>query len=331
MKFANAAGLIRLLLLQSDRHPIRSIGAADLQPYDPRFVRTLRNLGILTEREDLRDDDGAFLQVVDDALIVVDPETGACERHDDALDVQAFDIDIGAICRAIREQSGLEGPGPSAISARVWRLGRYVRHDRASEICLVRRLREEAAQEIVDHVRGAIDTESSVALISLGRSDLPTAVARQLDAMRMTVVVAEDLMGHTPGAPFALSLDRIRLVSSMPKVETRLVVDRIGRRVIFDGVELSIEPRDFDVFVLLAEEASDAGGWVLRDSIVAALQASTGRDGNLEQVDRSINRLRDVFRKEPRLTGVSRNGFIETKSKVGSRLTLAASEIGFMA
>ena len=331
MKFASAAGLIRLLLLQSDRHPIRSIGAADLQPYDPRFVRTLRNLGILTEREDLRDDDGAFLQVVDDALIVVDPETGACERNDDALDVQAFDIDIGSICRAIREQSGLEGPGPSAISARVWRLGRYVRHDRASEICLVRRLREEAAQEIVDHVRGAIDTESSVALISLGRSDLPTAVARQLDAMRMTVVVAEDLMGHTPGAPFALSLDRIRLVSSMPKVETRLVIDRTGRRVTCEGTELAIEPRDFDVFVLLAEEAADSGGWVLRDSIAAALRAGTGRDGNPEQVDRSINRLRDVFRKEPRLTGVPKNGFIETKSKVGSRLTLAASEIGFMA
>ena len=75
MKFANAAGLIRLLLQQSDRHPIRSIGAADLQSYDPRFVRTLRNRGILKEREDLRDDGASVLQVTGDALIVVDPET----------------------------------------------------------------------------------------------------------------------------------------------------------------------------------------------------------------------------------------------------------------
>ena len=183
MKFASAAGLIRLLLQQSDRHPIRSIGAADLQPYDPRFVRTLRNLGVLTEREDLRDDGATVFQVVDDALIVVDPETGACEREGDALDIRAFDIDIGAICRAIREQSGLVGPGPSALSTRVWRLGRYVRQDRSAEICLVRRLREATAQEVVDHVRGAIDTEASVTLISLGRIDLPAAVARQLDAM----------------------------------------------------------------------------------------------------------------------------------------------------
>ena len=100
MKSANAAELIRLLLQQSDRHPIRAIGAADLQPYDLRFVRSLRNLGILTEREDLRDDGATVLQVVDDALIAVDPETGACERHDDALDVQTFDIDFAALCRA---------------------------------------------------------------------------------------------------------------------------------------------------------------------------------------------------------------------------------------
>ena len=331
MKFANAAGLIRLLLQQSDRHPIRSIGAADLQPYDPRFVRSLQNLGVLTEREDLPDDGVTVFQVVDDALIAVDPETGACERDGDALDVQAFDIDIGAICRAIREQSGLEGPGPSAISTRVWRLGRYVSHGRSAEICLVRRFREATAQEIVDHVRGAIDTEASAALISLGRSDLPTAVARQLDAMRMTVAVAEDLMGHAPGSPFAMNLDRIRIASSMPAVETRLVVDRTGRRVIFDGVELSIGPRDLDVFALLAEEAADAGGWVLRDSIAASLQASTKREGNLEQVDRCINRLRTAFRNSASVIQVPTHAFIETKPKVGYRLTLATSEIGFIA
>lgn len=331
MKSGSAAELIRLLLQQSDRHPIRAIGAADLQPYDQRFVRSLRNLGILTEREDLRDDGATVLQVVDDALIAVDPETGACERHDDALDVQTFDIDFAEICRAIREQTSLEGPGPTPISTRVWRLGRSSRHGRVAEICLVRRLREDTAQEIVDHVRGAIDTESAVALISLGRSDLPTAVTRQLDTLRMTVAVADDLMGHAPGTPFAMDLDRIRLATSLPTVDKRLLVDRTGRRVIFEGVELAIEPRDFDVFVLLAEEAADAGGWVLRDSIAAALRASTGHDGNPEQVDRSMNCLRDVFRKEPRLTGVPKNGFIETKSKVGGRLTLAASEIGFMA
>lgn len=82
------------------------------------------------------------------------------------------------------------GPGPMAISARIWRLGGYQQHGRAAEICLVRRRREETAQEIPDHLRAAINTKTSVALVSLGSSELPPVVTRQLDRLRMTVAPA---------------------------------------------------------------------------------------------------------------------------------------------
>ena len=331
MTFANAAELIRLLLRQSDRHPIRAIGAAELEPYDPRFVRSLRNLGILADREDQRDDGTAVFQVVGDELIVVDPETGECERYDDALDIQSFDIDIAALCRAIREQSGLKGPGPVAISARIWRIGRHEQHGRTAEICLVRRLREENSQEIVDHVRGAIDSETPVALISLGDCDLPTAVARQLDGLRLTVTRALDLLRDDPDRPFALDLGRVRVPTAQQAPDARLQIDRIGRRVIFEGIEIDIEPRDFDAFALLAEEAMAAGGWVSKEALAATLQASTGRESNPEQVDRCINRLRDAFRKNKRLDAVPSNGFIDRKSKVGARLDLASSGLAFIA
>jgi hypothetical protein len=331
MTFANAAELVRLLLRQSDRHPIRAVGAADLKLYEPGFVRSLRNRGILVEREDLRDDGAAVFQVVDDGLVVVDPETGECERYEDALDVQTFDIDIAALCGTIREQSGLAGPGPTALSTRVWRLGRHEGHNRAAEVCLVRRLREDTAQEIIDHVRGAIDGEAPVALISLGNSDIPTGIARQLEAMRMTVARAEDLLRDDPALPFALDLGRLRVPTGRQASDARLQIDRIGRRVIFEGIELGVEPRDFDAFVMLAEEAVAAGGWVPKDSLAATLQASTGRESNPEQVDRCVNRLRDAFRRNTHLTAVPDNGFIERKSKVGVRLTLAPSEIAFIA
>ena len=331
MTFANAVELVRLLLRQSDRHPIRAVGAADLKPYAPGVVRSLRNRGILVEREDLRDDGAAVFQVVDDGLVVVDPETGECERYEDALDVQTFDIDIAALCRAIREQSGLGGPGPTALSIRGWRLGRHEGHNRVTEICLVRRLREDTAQEIVDHVRGAIESEAPVALISLGGCDLPTAVARQLEALRMTVARAEDLLRDDPDLPFALDLGRIRVPTGPQASDARLQIDRIGRRVIFEGIELGVEPRDFDAFVMLAEEAVAAGGWVPKDSLAATLHASTRRESNPEQVDRCMNRLRDAFRRNTRLTAVPTNGFIERKSKVGARLALASSEIAFIA
>ena len=330
MTFANAAELIRLLLRQSDRHPIRAIGAAELEPYDPRFLRSLRNVGILVAREDLPDDGDSIFEIIDGSLIVVDPETGECERHDDALDIQTFDIDLAALCRAIREQSGLKGPGPMAISTRVWRLGRYEQHGRAAEICLVRRLQEETAQEILDHVRGAIDTETPVALVSLGSNDLPTVVTRQLSGLRMTVSRAEDLLRDDPDRPFALALGRVRVPTDKQALDARLQIDRIGRRAIFEGVEIDIEPRDFDAVALLADEALAAGGWVSKESLAATLQASTKRDSNPEQVDRCINRLRDAFRKNTRLNAVPSNGFIDRKSKVGARLVLASSEIAFI-
>ena len=147
----------------------------------------------------------------------------------------------------------------------------------------------------------------------------------------MTVARAEDLLHDDPHRPFALDLGWIRVPRGPQAPDARLQIDRIGRRALFDGVELEFEPRDFDAFVLLAEEAVAAGGWVLRDSIAAALQSSTGRDSNPEQVDRCVNRLRDAFRNMSSANEVPKGAFVQTKPKVGYRLVLATSEIGFIA
>jgi hypothetical protein len=175
-----------------------------------------------------------------------------------------------------------------------------------------------------------IGTETPVALVSLGSNDLPTVVTRQLSGLRMTVSRAEDLLRDDPGRPFALALGRVRVPTDNQALDARLQMDRIGRRAIFEGVEIDIEPRDFDAVALLADEALAAGGWVSKESLAATIQASTGRESNPEQVDRCINRLRDVFRKNPRLKAVPSNGFIDRKSKVGARLILASSEIAFI-
>ena len=330
MTSANPADLVKLLLRQSDRHPIRAIGAEDLLPFDESLWRSLRANGILLERSDLRDDSEAILQAVDQAMIAVDPETGACERAD-AMGIRMYDIDFAAICREIRVQSGLKGPGPTIITPRIWRVGRHVHNARSAEVCLVRQLRPENAQEIVDHIRGAIEAEAFVAIIALSACDLPTPVARQLTGMRITISSVEDHLGNDPAAPFALDFRLIRLGSAAAASEARLSIDRVGRRAIMDGVELSIEPRDFGVMTLLAEEAAEAGGWVMKDAVSASIHAATGNPANPEQADRSINRLRDVFRKDYRLKEVPHDGFIQTKPKVGCRLTLPQSVIGFVA
>lgn len=328
MDYASPVELVKLLLRQCDRHPIRAIGGEELLPFDPAFAVALGNLGILKRRRNLRDDGETALLLVGKELVALDRVTGDCERSDGALDIRLYDIDFGAICHQLREQSDLVGPRPSQLSSRVWRLGRLVRNGRGAEICLVRRLREDTLQQVLDHVRGAFPADDFVAVIGLARCDLPTPMTRQLLAMRISVTMVEDHLGAAGAKPFALDLRRVRLPSSAPADEARLIVDNFGRRCTFDGIELAVEPRDFGVLVLLAEEAADSRGWVHKETISATITGATGHDGNPEQADRSINRLRDTFRKDARIRDAPANGFIETKSKVGYRLTL--SSIGFI-
>ena len=327
MTFAKRDDLVRLLLQQSDRHPIRALSAADLEGHDPSFVRTLKNLGILQERSDLWDGDDAVLDVVDGLLFETDAITGECTRSANTLDVQVFDIDFEAICREIRSQSGLTGPPMTFLSARAVHLGRAVKSERGAEICLIRGLRPERALETVNLIRGSVDGAAFVAAISLASCDLPSTVTRQLAALRMQVTAIDEHLGNDPEVPFALNLSGIRFAPVEAGAEARLVVDRVGKRSLLDGVELDIKPRDFGVFVLLAEEAAGESGWVPRESISASVCAATGNDGNEEQADRSINRLRDVFRKNVRLKDVPPNGYIETKPKIGYRLTLPRAAI----
>ena len=211
-------------------------------------------------------------------------------------------------------QAYADGRNGRAALLAAWGYATTGRHDEAATI-----------------LRGAIDTETSVALVSLRRSELPTVVTRQLDRLRMTVSYAEDLLRDDPVRPFALDLGRVRLAAGKQASDARFQVDRIGRRAIFDGVEIDVEPRDFDAVVLLGDEALAAGGWVSNERLAAAIQASTGRESNPEQVDRCINRLRDAFRKNPQLSSVPSNGFIDRKSKVGARFTLSPSDIAFIA
>ena len=327
MTFANPADLVRLLLQQSDRHPIRALSAADLERHDPRFVKSLKNLGILQERSDLWDGDDAVLDVVDGMLFETDAITGECTRSANTLDVQVFDIDFETICREIRSQSGLTGPPTTFLSARAVHLGRAVKSERGAEICLVRGLRPERALETINLIRGSFDGPAFVAAISLADCDLPSTVTRQLAALRMQVTTIDEHLGNDPEVPFALNLSGIRFAPVEGGGEARLVVDRLGKRTLLDGVELDTEPRDFGVLLLLAEEAAGEGGWVRRESIAASVRAATGKDGNEEQADRSINRLRDAFRKNLRLKDAPRNGYIETKPKVGYRLRLPKSVV----
>jgi hypothetical protein len=286
---------------------------------------------VLVERADLRDTgDTVIGPDGKGGLVEVDPETGEVVRLDDPRSVQHYDIDFAALCREIRKQSGLTGPGPLEITARIWRLGRHTAEARTAEVCLARGLRPQRVQETLDRIRGAIAPDTPVILVSLSACDLPPSALRQIEGARATLAEAQALLAGDPDQPFAMDFRHVRLPAPQGGPQARLKIDRTGRRALFDGAELAIEHRDFGAFVLLAEEAGDTGGFVSNDRITAALKAATGHDSNPEQVDRCVNRLRNAFRKHAGLRDVPRDGFIERRSRIGARLTLPAEAIGFL-
>jgi hypothetical protein len=331
MTSADAARLAALLLQLSDRHPIPALAGSDLDGVEPRLLRSLRARGVLVERADLRDTgDTVICPDGDGGLVEVDPETGEVVRLDDPQSVRHHDIDFAALCREIRKQSGLTGPGPLEIAARIWRLGRHAAEARTAEVCLVRGLRPHRVQETLDRIRGAIAADTPVILVSLSACDLPPSALRQIEGARATLAHAQALPAGYPDQPFAMEFGHVRLPAPRGGPEARLGIDRTGRRALLDGAELAIEHGDFGAFVLLAEEAVDAGGFVSNDRIAAALKAVTGHDSNPEQVDRCVHRLRNAFRKHAGLRDVPRDGYIERRSRIGARLTLPAEAIGFL-
>lgn len=331
MTSANAARLAALLLQLSDRHPIPALAGSDLEDVEPRLLRSLRARGILVERADLRDaGDTVICAGRDGGLIEVDPETGDVVRLDDPLSVRHHDIDFAALCREIRRQSGLTGPGPIEISSRIWRLGRHAAEARTAEVCLVRGFRSNMVQEVLDRVRGAIAVDTSVILVSLSACDLPPSALRQIEGARVTLVDARALLAGDPDGYFAMDFGHLRLPAPRGDPEARLRIDRTGRRVLFDGTELAVEHRDLGVLAVLAEEAAAGGGFVSNDRIAAALKAATGHDSYPEQVDRCVYRLRTAFRKKAGPSDVPKDAFIERRSRIGARLTLPAGAIGFL-
>lgn len=199
MTSANAVRLAALLLQLSDRHPIPALAGSDLEDVEPRLLRSLRARGILVERAELGDTgDTVICADPEGGLVEVDPETGEVVRIEDPQSLRHHDIDLAALCREIRTQSGLTGPGPIEIASRIWRLGRHAAEARAAEVCLLRGFRANRVQEVLDRVRGTIWADVPVILVSLSGCDLPPSALRQIEGARCAVRRGQGQLGPRP-------------------------------------------------------------------------------------------------------------------------------------
>ena len=320
--------LSRLLLRQSDRQPIRTVNGHDLADFPKSVVRQFMRQGFLVQNQDLGDADGWVLHRDGQRIIAVEAGNSGDHRTDDPLAVETYEIDFIEICRAIRRNSGLEGPDISILGPRTVFLGVSGKGARRREFYMLRALRVPRALEALLAVRAHATPGGPITGFVPTPWDIPNDLARRLEAEKVTIVSVSELLIAGASEPFSITIPTPASTSGATETKVRLSVDTDGKVAMFDGVELTLAPREFAVLVVLANEAVDLGGFVARERISEAIRAASGKDETLEeQVDKTINRLRDAFRKDPRIAAADRGTLIETKPKVGYRLVLPATDV----
>lgn len=311
--------LCRLLLRQSDRHPIRTLSGEDLVGHDPGAVRSFEQLGLIVRQRDLRDAGEVVFHpdgrggYVATSLDEIDMEPAT------SMAVAGYRIVFPEIARLLRTGAGLDGAPIEHLTSQIVALGARGKGARRQGFYLVRDLRADRALEVLLTLRAHAGPEAKVVVLFLTRKELSRAVLKQVEPLQIHVV-SEILRQN--GRPFAIDVPA-PTPSGEPALElVRLSIDCSGHLAVLDNVELSLEPRDFAVLQLLANEAGDQGGFVARELIGQALREATGREDSYEeQAEKSISRIREA------LLCVAPDVKIETKRKVGYRLKLAKDTI----
>jgi Transcriptional regulatory protein, C terminal len=111
--------------------------------------------------------------------------------------------------------------------------------------------------------------------------------------------------------------------AGVPSPEPRLRITRPGRRARFDGTDLRLTPRSFDLLVILAEGMLQSAAPVEKRHLEDRLLV-----GNFSEkaIGQAVNRLKSELMK----SGVCRENaqsLIENVRAAGYRLTLSASDI----
>lgn len=329
MVSASPHDLIRLLLRRSDLHPVGALDGRDLTGTDGSIVDRLLEAGILVERARLETADDLEVQVVDGTPIGFSPDGQELGAEIDPEMLRQFEIDVPALCRALRRANELSGPPVERLSPFLYFLGEQRAGGRRRSVFLARLLRDDNALEVVAAIRARASNRPLVILT-------PTAPALRLEtAQRIAadgVALADISESLDAGAPdeLTITLPSAATAQADNEATARLTIDTTGHIVLLDGFEVTLAVREFNLLVTLANEAATEGGFVDHDTLYAALDGAgtgSGVTANDEQIAKSVSLLRAALSDAAGITGAERSALIRNKRKVGYRLGLKPAEV----
>jgi DNA-binding response OmpR family regulator len=170
---------------------------------------------------------------------------------------------------------------------------------------------------------GRLNADRLILLTPTERA-LAVDVLNSLSSRGIEIVPAVLALRDSATHPFLLRMEGWGIpASATPDPDIAIFVDTGGHRAFFFGHELKLRPRELKVLIELAR-AYSSGRHVTRDQLYEAMYPRAGGgDARTydEQVTDTISRLRAAFKKAETATGRPVGRIIQSKRKVGYRLT----------
>jgi DNA-binding response OmpR family regulator len=323
------ADLALLPLRQSDRHPIGALDGRDLAHFAKCFVDRLLESGVLVERAGLRAADDLEVQAIDGSPVGFSLDGQELAEEIDPQALRLFEIDVLALCKAIRRANGFTGPPAERFSQRLFHLGEQRVGGRRRSVFLARLLRDHNALDTVLAIRIRADGRQIVVLTPTAPG-LALDTARRIDAEGVVFAAISETLKPAARDPFTITIPSSPSAQGEERATARLVVDTTGHTVRFDGREVLLAHREFNLLVTLANEAATDGGFVGHDTLYTAIEGVRTADGSMandEQVTKSASLIRKALADAADLSGSERTALIESKRKAGYRLRLEPSDV----
>ena len=338
MASADRVALLRLLLQQIDRHPQGALDGVDLGNAEPALVDRLLADRVLVEEaplQDLAPDPTSHDELPrpvwrrGDRAVAFSIEAGSAPEPVDPQELVQYSIEVLRLCRAIRKDNDLSGSGPEVLSQRTILIGWKGDKLGRRPVVFCRLLRDGNAYETVHMLTSRLNTDRLI-LVSPTERTLAVDVLNSLSGRGVEIVPAVVALQDSATHPFLLRWEGWGIpVTSKPDPEIALFIDAGGHRAFLFGHELELRSRELKVLIALAR-AYSSGRHVTRDQLYEAMYPPTsGVDARTydEQVTDAISRLRTAFRKAETATGRSIGTIIQTKRKVGYRLTPGTGQV----
>jgi DNA-binding response OmpR family regulator len=235
-----------------------------------------------------------------------------------------YEIDVLALCRALRRANQLAGSAAEVLSDLAYFVGAYGRGKRRRLVCLARGVRDKEALDLMSIVRGRVGPHLLL-LLTPRPVELRGRTRQSLVENHVRILPLLDALDPAGSRPFALQpavLDRTWPTTGS---DGRLQVYTEGRQAKLDAEEISLSRLEFAVFSTLAEEATDKNGYVPRDDLLQIIEAhrSDPEDSATpENLDNVLSRIRRAVAEAAGVPASQRTLLVETKRGVGARLGL---------